>query len=114
MADFDFEIKQNDTWPSIGDPTPVVLEDQNGPINLTGATVKFMARKADLTGTPITGNCTIVSAVAGTVRYDWSVGDTVEFGEYVFEFQITFGDGKIGTVPNVGYKSLKIHDDIAN
>lgn len=110
----DFEIKQDDTWPPLGDATdPVVLSDSRGVINLTGATVDFFAKHES--GTPvIEGACTIISAVAGTIRYDWAVGDTAVAGEYTFEFQITFGDGKKATVPTAGYKTLTIHPDISD
>ena len=110
----DFEIKQNDTWPPIGLITPVVLSDNNGPIDLTGATVKFLMRPADSQTIKVNSACVIVSAAAGTVRYNWSASDTDTAGEFVFEFQITFGDGKKATVPNRGYKELTIYDDIGD
>lgn len=114
----DFTIKQNDTWPPLGDAAePVVLksgpEGAQVPIDLTGATVKLFIRKADGTGTPLSRTVTIVTPANGTVRYDWVAADTVDAGEFVFEYQITFGDGKIATVPTVGYYSLLIIDDIA-
>ena len=112
----DWVMKQNDTWPPLGDATtPVILKDDTGAaINLTGATVKLFIRKADGTGTPLSRSMTIVNAAAGTVRYDWIAADTATVGDWNFEFQITFGDGKIATVPTVGYYSLQIVDDIAD
>lgn len=112
----DWVMKQNDTWPPLGDATtPVILKDDTGAaINLTGASVKLFIRPADdPLGTPISRTVTIVTPASGTVRYDWVAADTATVGEFIFEFQITFGDGKIATVPTVGYYSLSIIDDIA-
>ena len=110
----DFEIKQDDTWPPLGDAVePVVLSDARGVINLTGATVDFFAKHES--GTPIIeGACTILTAADGEIMYEWEAADTDTAGEYTFEFQITFGDGKKATVPTSGYKSLTIHPDIAD
>ena len=111
----DWVMKQNDTWPPLGDAvTPVVLKDNTGAaINLTGATVKLFIRAADGTGTPLSRDAIVVNAVNGTVRYDWVPADTAVVGDFNFEYQITFGDGKIATVPTEGYLSLSIIDDIA-
>jgi hypothetical protein len=111
----DWVMKQNDTWPPLGDAvTPVVLKDDTDtPINLTGATVKLFIRKADGTGSPLSRTVTIVTAANGTVRYEWDPADTADVGDFVMEYQITFGDGKIATVPTEGYLTLSIIDDIA-
>lgn len=110
----DFEVKQDDTWPPIGDAIePVVLSDARGVINLTGATVKFFAMHENGTDT-IDGDCIILTPVEGEIMYDWVLGDTAVSGEYTFEFQITFGDGKKATVPTAGYKTLTIHPDLGD
>jgi hypothetical protein len=110
----DWTMKQNDTWPPLGSAAdPVVLKDNGVAINLTGATVKLFFRKADLTGSPTIRDAIIVVAANGTVRYDWDPTDTATVGDFAFEYQITFGDGKIATVPTVGYYSLTVVDDIA-
>lgn len=115
----DAYVKQGDTWPAVGEVDPIILKA--GPpgsevaINLTGATIKFLARKVDDPLTTITGNCTIVgTATLGQVKYQWAVGDTAVAGDYQFEFQITFGDGRKGTAPTQGYYTLTITDDIGD
>jgi hypothetical protein len=114
MAEFDAEIKQDDTWPPIGDAVePVVLSDARGVINLTGATVKFFAKHENGTDT-IDGDCAILTAAEGEIAYNWTLGDTAIAGQYTFEFQITFGDGRKATVPTQGYKSLMIHPDLGD
>ena len=103
-----FSLKQNDTWPALN----ATLSDVNGPINLTTATTVKIIIKPTGGGSAITGTCTIVSAAAGTVRYSWVSGDTALAGTYQGEFEITWADGKIGTVPNEGYFSLEILADL--
>lgn len=118
MADSDFYVKQGDTWPALGEVDPIVLKA--GPpgsevvIPLTGAAVKFLARKLDDPLTTIEGNCDLVVAANGTIKYQWATGDTDVAGDYQVEFQITFGDSRIGTVPTEGYYTLKITDDIGD
>lgn len=103
-----FSLKQDDTWPAIN----ATLSDANGPINLTTATTVKILLKPTGGGTLIQGTCTIVNAAAGTVRYQWVTGDTVAAGTYNGEFEITWADGKIGTVPNEGYFTVEIIADL--
>lgn len=104
----DFSLKQHDTWP----PLNATLSDANGPIDLTGATSVTLIMKPTGGGSTITGTCTIVSAVAGTIRYTWITGNTAVAGTYNLEFEILWSDGKIGTVPNEGYKTVEILADL--
>lgn len=115
----DAYVKQGDTWPALGEVNPIILQagppGSEVPINLTGATIKFLARKIDAPGTIIVGDCDIVSTpTLGQVKYQWEVGDTAVPGDYQFEFQITFGDGRVGTAPTEGYYELKITDDVGD
>jgi hypothetical protein len=106
----DFTMKQNDTWP----PLPATLQDANGPINLTTATSVRLILVPTGGGAAIVDDpVTIVSAAAGTVRYTWVTGDTATIGTFKGEFEITWNDGKIGTVPNEGYFVVEILDDLA-
>ena len=105
----DFSLKQNDTWP----PLNATLTDANGPIDLTAATgVKLILAPTGGGATIVNAACTIVSAVAGTVRYTWTTGDTTTIGTFKGEFEITWTGGKIGTVPNEGYFTVEILDDL--
>lgn len=102
----DYTLKQHDTFPSFD----ATLTDSLGAaINLTGSTVRvYMSSGATL----INGSCTIVSPTAGTVTYTWVTGDTNTIGDYNVEWEITYGSGAIETVPNDGYKTLKIIADL--
>lgn len=84
------------------------MQDPDGnAINLTNATaVKFkMANLVD-------ANAVIVSAAAGTVRYDWAANDTRVAGTFNAEFEIEWSDGRKQTVPNDGYLTVSIERDL--
>lgn len=101
-------LKTGDTWPLLDG----LITAGGVPTNLTGATVRFFMSKRD--GTLVVNSAaTIVDAVAGKVEYAWNSADTDTAGKYYCEFRVTFGDGKITTVPNDGYMELEIIDKIA-
>lgn len=104
----DLTIKQHDTWP----PVEATLSDANGPVNLTGAAVKLILKSAGAGATVVSGSCTIVSAVAGTVRYDWISADTASVNTLSGEFEVTWSTGKITTFPNDAYFSVEIKADL--
>jgi hypothetical protein len=94
-----YRIKSGDTK-----PLDATLREggTSGPaIPLVGATVRFRMR-AVLGGPLLGGVCTLTDASAGKVRYVWQAGDLNVPGSYNAEFEITFGDGSIRTVPNDG------------
>jgi hypothetical protein len=103
----DVTIKQHDTYP----PLDAVLEDQDGPIDLTTATtVKLILKPTS--GSSITGTCTVVTPAAGLVSYTWIVGDTAVVTSYQGEFEITWATGKVTTVPNDGYFQVVVMADL--
>lgn len=101
-----------------GDTAPVVratLLDENGdPVNLTGATVKFVMAS---TTTPRTVHideaATLADAANGAVEYPWAEGDTaLAAGAYVAEFEVVFASGEVQTFPTDGYVDVQIIDDL--
>lgn len=106
----DFTIKQGDTKPEIR----ATLKDANGTaINLTGATVRFHL-SAKVSGTvKVDSPATVISASEGIVQYAWSTGDTDTAGVYNAEWEITFSDGSVQTVPNDGYDEVLIKAQLA-
>jgi hypothetical protein len=107
MADA-FYLKRNDTK----EPIEATLSDQAGPVDLTGATVKFHMRS--MSGTVKVGApATVVDAPNGVVRYAWAAADVDEAGKFLAEWEVTFADEKVQTFPNDGYTAVVITEDIA-
>jgi hypothetical protein len=105
-----FYIKQNDTSPAM----LATLQDANGnAVNLTGSSVRFHMRLIGKSTVVVDETATIVTALSGVVRYDWSENDTEKKGSYQAEFEVTYADASIETFPNDGYISVVIIDDVA-
>jgi hypothetical protein len=102
-----FEIKRNDTAPSIR----YALEPTT--IDLTGASVRF---KMKVTGsaTQLFDKAAVVITATGTptVQYNWVSADTSTKGFFDAEFQVTYSDTTIETFPNKGFISVHISEDI--
>ncbi|WHY01880.1 glycosyl hydrolase family 28-related protein [Neobacillus sp. DY30] len=101
------QLKRNDTKDVIG----YTMTNADGtPVNLTGATVRFIMGKGN---TLITNAAaTIVNAAAGTVEYTLTETDTLAAGVFQAEFEVTFSNGKVKTFPNNGYIKLHIQSNI--
>lgn len=106
----DFTIKQNDTRPYL----VAALQDNNAAINLTSATsVKFIMRQQGSIGAPkISSAATFLDRPTGQVQYAWVASNTDTVGDFNGEFEITWNDGGIETVPNDGYFTISIVDDL--
>jgi len=110
-------IKQHDTRPKY----IAALKDKFGtpsvePIDLTNATsVDFIMRAksaTDASSTGIRAEADITDAVNGIVTYTWDPTDTAAVGSYNVEFEITWNDGGVETVPNDGYMEVEVVDDL--
>lgn len=112
-----FTLKQHDTRPVYiaalvtdpEDPSPM-------PIDLTDATsVKILMRRQGSTdddGPSVDAAMTVEDAVGGIVSYAWDAADTSATGIFDVEFEITWSDGGIETIPNESYKTVEIKDDL--
>ncbi len=60
----------------------------------------------------VEGACSITDADTGEVTYTWAAGDTASSGTYDLEFEITWADGGVETVPSSGYETVVIEDDL--
>lgn len=103
----DYILKKNDTWP----PLVATLNDANGPIDLTQATQVRLILKSNtlrITTSPVN----IVAPTSGQISYTWATGDTAQSGDYSLEFEITWTNGGIETVPNSSYLTVTIVDDL--
>ena len=106
-----FYMKQNDTSPSI---KVTCYDTDDTAIDLTGAlSVRFHMRlKSDLS-VKVDADGSVIVATDGTIKYDWSAGDTDTAGIYEAEFEVTYADSSVETFPNDGYITVTILDDIA-
>jgi hypothetical protein len=86
---------KGNTSPSITDTITV-----NGvAFDLTGATVRFRMRDDDSSTLLVDSPATVVSAPAGTVRYDWASLDTATAGDFTGWWRVTLAGGAIQETP---------------
>jgi hypothetical protein len=103
------QLKRNDTKDTI---SYTMTYADGTPVNLTGATVRFVMGKGK---TLITSSATtIISAATGKVEYTLKESDTLVAGNFNAEFEVTFSDGKVKTFPSDGYISLRIQPNVDN
>jgi hypothetical protein len=106
------KIKRNDTKGKFID----TLTLDGVPVNLTGSTIKFlMRRRGRSPGSDLT--LIRVGAIAGdptlgNVEYQPTADDVQQEGIYDHEWQVTFPDGKILTVPNFDFNTVEILRDL--
>ena len=104
-----FNIKQNDTVPSIR----ATLQNGSGnPVDLINATVQFHMRAIGSTAVKVDAAAVIIDESLGLVQYNWIAADTNVIGSYQAEFEVTYPDGTIETFPNNAYVRIEIIDDI--
>lgn len=99
-----------------GDLQPVVdatLYDRLGPVNLAGATVRYIMKHPSTGVVKVNAVCALVDATNGVVRYTWAGTDTDTAGTYRSEFEVTYSSGAKETFPNDDYILAVITDDLA-
>jgi hypothetical protein len=109
-----FKIKNGDTAPAYVVDLQDDVDTTPAAINLTSATsVTLKMREHGTTGAPVLDEpMTITTAASGRCTYEWQTGDTDNTGTYDVEFEILWNDGTIETVPNDGYLTVEITDDL--
>jgi len=91
----------------------VILRDTSGPIDLTNAaSVAFHANGINVSAT-ISKAATFIASTAGSVSVRLDTADLAAAGTYNCEWQVTFNDGTIMTVPEPGKDSLQISAQLA-
>lgn len=89
-----FKIKQGDLLPVLEVQLVTLTSDGEveGPQNLTGSTVVFTMRNKRTNEIKVNEqSATVVDALTGMVKYEWSGNDTNIPGSYYGEFEATFG-----------------------
>ena len=104
-----FQIKQNDTTPSL---RASLLNGNGDAVDLINTTVKFHMRPIGSSTPSIDAVASVISEPLGVVQYDWLAGDTSDIGSYQAEFEVTYPAGGIETFPNDGYIRIEVIDDI--
>jgi hypothetical protein len=99
-------IKRNDTKDNI----KATLSNESGPVDLTGATVRFLMSKRGIV--KVDRQVQIQDAVNGIVWMVFDQGDTDESGSFQAEFEVTFSDARIETFPNDGFFLINIINDL--
>lgn len=103
-----FTTKQHDTRTAL----KAIHKDSTGtPVNLTGATVKFLMKSAAGV-VKVNRLAEIHNAVGGEVWVVWQASEVDTTGVYRGEFEVTYADGKIETFPNSGYIVINIEPDL--
>jgi hypothetical protein len=104
------EIKRNDTRPY----WPVTLTFEDGTVpDLTGATVRFIARDDSDASVKIDVGATVTNGPAGECEWRPLASETDIAGLYLCEWEATLADATVQTFPTRGYDRLKIIGDLA-
>lgn len=109
MTHVDFSIKSGSTAPAL----EVTLMDGDVPLSLTGATVTLTMRRKEsgplvIDDAPVT----ILDAANGTVSYQWQPGDTVDHGDFLVQWTVTFADMRVQHFPVDGFTTVTIFPDL--
>jgi transcriptional/translational regulatory protein YebC/TACO1 len=102
----DLTLKQNDTRGAI----KATLSNESGPVDLTGATVRFLMSKVGKL--KVNKQAIIQDAINGSVLVVFERVDTDESGLYQGEFEVTYSDSSVETFPNDGYVLIEIKPDL--
>lgn len=104
-----FFLKTHDT----GKPIVATLTNSDGtPINLAGCTVKVII-SANIGATAIVNRAvTVTDSAGGIVTYTPLTADVATAGTYMAEWEVTTGSGGVFTVPDPGYDTIQIDQDL--
>lgn len=106
-----FKIKRNDTQPYLA--VQMKSEDTGNALNLTaGSKIYFNLSTNDNSYTTVlSGAATVTGSATGECEYRWAAGDTARSGLYLAEFQVTYNDGAVLTLPNDHSLLIDISED---
>ena len=111
MAGATYYAKQDDI--SSFTPKTVLRDGYGNPVDLTGATVRFIMRKYGAsTPTVATAGEVVPPATNGEVRYEWVAGDLDIPGLYLAEWEVTYAADEIETFPADGYIHVWVREDL--
>ena len=115
VANTVFTIKRGDTRP----PLEITARDATGAvIDMTGGlTIQFQMKLRqhlanDVVPLKVDSAGTFVDAPTGRIDYTFVGADTDTVGEYVGEFIYTASDGEPRTIPNPGFITVRVVQDL--
>lgn len=97
----DFYLKQNNT----ARPFVAVLRDDEGPVDLTDATVLFVMQQSGESEPKVNASAVVdpdQTANKGKVTYSWASEDVDTAGTFLAEWVVTFDDSRVQSFPNEG------------
>lgn len=84
-----------------------LLEPDGSPMDLTGATVRFLMRAPGSSALKVDGEGEIESAAEGRVAYVWQAADLDQLGRYEAEWEVQRG-GAVIRVPGDSYVRIDV------
>lgn len=104
-----FFLKTNDT----GKPIVATLQNGDGTvINLAGCSVKVVVSAGVGVTAIVNRAVTVTDATNGIVTYTPLAADVATAGTYMAEWEVTTGSGGVFTVPDPGYDTIQIDQDL--
>lgn len=109
----DVTMKQHDTRPVLLRYLIQTVNGATSPFDLTGVgSIGFIMRHTTAPLVLVTGLASVVTVSSAYIAYKWAVNDTATTGIYNGEYQVTYTDAGVETVPNDSYFSIEIVDDL--
>ena len=98
----------------VGIPFDAALTEADGdPVNLTGATVRFLMTLPSSDTPEVDAAASVVgTATDGNVRYTSVAGDLDTVGTYFVEWKVTFGGGGVQRYPGDGYGVVAVRENL--
>jgi hypothetical protein len=98
-------MKRGDTAPALR----ATLTDDGTPIDLTPATVKVIGKR---NGVAVFSRPATSKNSSGVATMTWQTADTALPGLIAIEFELTWPDSTVQTLPANGYLSVLIDQDL--
>jgi hypothetical protein len=104
-----FSIKRNDTKPTL---VANIVTGEGVALNLTNCAVQFIMSYQGNRQIKIQAAANILDAANGTVSYQWANNDCNIASTYYGEFQVTYPDNTVQSIPSDGYFTVLVREDL--
>jgi hypothetical protein len=103
-------MKRHDTRTA---PKATLRSPSGSPVDLTGASVKFIMAKHSKGTVLVNRDADVLDAMNGKVCFVFLPEETITLGMMKAEFEVTYPDGSVETFPNQGYIMINFESDLA-